>query len=218
MHSSSCWQGSCQQSRRLVASLLRSRMSLLARPLPARRRMHPWYRIVIRSQSTKSLVEVDICRRNCCNHGGHGISTQRILQQLGTLRYADSAKRIKNHAVVNEDPNARMIRELKEAPAVYPGDSTPGEQHLPRRQLLPAVLPLQVLIGVLKEELAQLRSKLGGGVPPGAAGAVAGAVPQEYYPHRSCASSSLSSRIIRAFGSSFTTAWFLIRFAESAYR
>jgi kinesin family member 1 len=31
-----------------------------------------------------------------------------------TLRYADSAKRIKNHAVVNEDPNARMIRELKE--------------------------------------------------------------------------------------------------------
>ncbi|KAJ6186627.1 hypothetical protein N7519_007928 [Penicillium mononematosum] len=46
-------------------------------------------------------------------------------ETLGTLRYADSAKRIKNHAVVNEDPNARMIRELK-------------------------------------EELAQLRSKLGG--------------------------------------------------------
>lgn len=53
-------------------------------------------------------------------------------ETLSTLRYADSAKRIKNHAVVNEDPNARMIRELK-------------------------------------EELAQLRSKLstggGGGVP-----------------------------------------------------
>ena len=48
-------------------------------------------------------------------------------ETLSTLRYADSAKRIKNHAVVNEDPNARMIRELK-------------------------------------EELAQLRSKLGGGV------------------------------------------------------
>lgn len=46
-------------------------------------------------------------------------------ETLSTLRYADSAKRIKNHAVVNEDPNARMIRELK-------------------------------------EELAQLRSKLGG--------------------------------------------------------
>ncbi|KAE9967058.1 hypothetical protein EG328_008433 [Venturia inaequalis] len=35
-------------------------------------------------------------------------------ETLSTLRYADSAKRIKNHAVVNEDPNARMIRELKE--------------------------------------------------------------------------------------------------------
>ncbi|CEF75555.1 hypothetical protein FGSG_10189 [Fusarium graminearum PH-1] len=35
-------------------------------------------------------------------------------ETLSTLRYADSAKRIKNHAVVNEDANARMIRELKE--------------------------------------------------------------------------------------------------------
>ena len=59
-------------------------------------------------------------------------------ETLSTLRYADSAKRIKNHAVVNEDPNARMIRELK-------------------------------------EELAQLRSKLGGG--SGAAG-----VNDEVYP------------------------------------
>ena len=52
-------------------------------------------------------------------------------ETLSTLRYADSAKRIKNHAVVNEDPNARMIRELK-------------------------------------EELAQLRSKLSGGGSGGA--------------------------------------------------
>ncbi|KAL8785450.1 MAG: hypothetical protein Q9213_003380 [Squamulea squamosa] len=51
-------------------------------------------------------------------------------ETLSTLRYADSAKRIKNHAVVNEDPNARMIRELK-------------------------------------EELAQLRSKLSGGTTVG---------------------------------------------------
>lgn len=57
-------------------------------------------------------------------------------ETLSTLRYADSAKRIQNHAVVNEDPNARMIRELK-------------------------------------EELAQLRSKLGGG----AAGGIPGALP-----------------------------------------
>ena len=28
-------------------------------------------------------------------------------------RYADRAKRIVNHAVVNEDPNARIIRELR---------------------------------------------------------------------------------------------------------
>ncbi|ETE64232.1 Kinesin-like protein KIF13B, partial [Ophiophagus hannah] len=33
---------------------------------------------------------------------------------LSTLRYADRAKNIVNHAVVNEDPNARIIRELRE--------------------------------------------------------------------------------------------------------
>ena len=59
-------------------------------------------------------------------------------ETLSTLRYADSAKRIKNHAVVNEDPNARMIRELK-------------------------------------EELAQLRSKLGSG------GTTSGGVAEEQY-------------------------------------
>ncbi|KAI8364639.1 uncharacterized protein BYT42DRAFT_505980 [Radiomyces spectabilis] len=35
-------------------------------------------------------------------------------ETLSTLRYADQAKKIKNKAVVNEDPNAKMIRELKE--------------------------------------------------------------------------------------------------------
>ncbi|KAK3365848.1 hypothetical protein B0T24DRAFT_535685 [Lasiosphaeria ovina] len=54
-------------------------------------------------------------------------------ETLSTLRYADSAKRIKNHAVINEDANARMIRELK-------------------------------------EELALLRSKLGGGAVGGVGG------------------------------------------------
>ena len=58
-------------------------------------------------------------------------------ESLSTLRYADSAKRIKNHAVVNEDPNARMIRELK-------------------------------------EELAQLRSKL-------SSGATSGGIAEEQY-------------------------------------
>lgn len=31
-----------------------------------------------------------------------------------TLRYADRAKKIKNKPVVNEDPQAKLIRELKE--------------------------------------------------------------------------------------------------------
>merc|ERR1719206_318516 len=34
-------------------------------------------------------------------------------ETLSTLRYADRAKKIVNHAVVNEDPNARIIRELR---------------------------------------------------------------------------------------------------------
>lgn len=63
-------------------------------------------------------------------------------ETLSTLRYADSAKRIKNHAVVNEDANARMIRELK-------------------------------------EELALLRSKLGGGGGAAAGGAGGVGVPAD---------------------------------------
>lgn len=47
-------------------------------------------------------------------------------ETLSTLRYADSAKRIKNHAVVNEDPNARMIRELKEELAQLRGKLSGG--------------------------------------------------------------------------------------------
>lgn len=35
-------------------------------------------------------------------------------ETLSTLRYADRAKRIVCHAVVNEDPNGRIIRELRE--------------------------------------------------------------------------------------------------------
>lgn len=35
-------------------------------------------------------------------------------ETLSTLRYVDAAKRIKTHAVVNEDPTAKLIRELKE--------------------------------------------------------------------------------------------------------
>uniref|UniRef100_A0A0R3RTH8 Kinesin motor domain-containing protein n=1 Tax=Elaeophora elaphi TaxID=1147741 RepID=A0A0R3RTH8_9BILA len=35
-------------------------------------------------------------------------------ETLSTLRYADRATKIVNHAVVNEDPNAKVIRELRE--------------------------------------------------------------------------------------------------------
>eukprot|EP00036_Acanthoecidae_sp_10tr_P019566 CAMPEP_0206302004 /NCGR_PEP_ID=MMETSP0106_2-20121207/8501_1 /ASSEMBLY_ACC=CAM_ASM_000206 /TAXON_ID=81532 /ORGANISM="Acanthoeca-like sp., Strain 10tr" /LENGTH=1711 /DNA_ID=CAMNT_0053732761 /DNA_START=15 /DNA_END=5147 /DNA_ORIENTATION=- len=35
-------------------------------------------------------------------------------ETLSTLRYADRAKQIVNHAVINEDPNERIIRELRE--------------------------------------------------------------------------------------------------------
>lgn len=42
------------------------------------------------------------------------ISPSDYEETLSTLRYADQAKQIKTHAVVNEDPNAKLIRELKE--------------------------------------------------------------------------------------------------------
>ena len=35
-------------------------------------------------------------------------------ETLSTLRYADRAKRIMNHAVVNEDANSKIVRELRE--------------------------------------------------------------------------------------------------------
>ncbi|XP_048590057.1 kinesin-like protein KIF13B isoform X2 [Nematostella vectensis] len=41
-------------------------------------------------------------------------SADNYEETLSTLRYADRAKKIVNHAVVNEDPNARIIRELRE--------------------------------------------------------------------------------------------------------
>ncbi|XP_038051604.1 kinesin-like protein KIF13B [Patiria miniata] len=41
-------------------------------------------------------------------------SSDNYEETLSTLRYADRAKRIVNHAVINEDPNARIIRELRE--------------------------------------------------------------------------------------------------------
>jgi kinesin family protein 1 len=42
------------------------------------------------------------------------ISPADYEETLSTLRYADQAKKIQNKAVVNEDANAKLVRELKE--------------------------------------------------------------------------------------------------------
>lgn len=50
------------------------------------------------------------------------ISPADYEETLSTLRYADQAKKIKNKAVVNEDPNAKLVRELKEELEVLRGN------------------------------------------------------------------------------------------------
>lgn len=71
-------------------------------------------------------------------------------ETLSTLRYADSAKRIKNHAVINEDANARMIRELKEELAVLRsklgggGSASPGSTPLPPEEVYADGTPLEM--------------------------------------------------------------------------
>ncbi|KAI5480411.1 hypothetical protein MNV49_000986 [Pseudohyphozyma bogoriensis] len=68
------------------------------------------------------------------------ISPADYEETLSTLRYADQAKKIKNKAVVNEDPNAKLIRELKEELAVLrtrmTGASTEAtyDPHIPPEQ------------------------------------------------------------------------------------
>ncbi|XP_044721283.1 kinesin motor domain-containing protein [Hirsutella rhossiliensis] len=70
-------------------------------------------------------------------------------ETLSTLRYADSAKRIKNHAVINEDANARMIRELKEELALLRsklgggGTAAPGSAALPPDEVYAEGTPLE---------------------------------------------------------------------------
>lgn len=46
-------------------------------------------------------------------------------ETLSTLRYADQAKKIRNKAVVNEDPNAKLVRELKEELEMLRGAFSP---------------------------------------------------------------------------------------------
>ncbi|KAI9722690.1 MAG: hypothetical protein M1812_001621 [Candelaria pacifica] len=90
-------------------------------------------------------------------------------ETLSTLRYADSAKRIKNHAVVNEDPNARMIRELKEelaqlrsklsSKSIDVGASVPNEDYVPttplEEQIVSITQPDGTITEVSKAEIAE---------------------------------------------------------------
>ncbi|CAG8949955.1 hypothetical protein HYFRA_00004287 [Hymenoscyphus fraxineus] len=64
-------------------------------------------------------------------------------ETLSTLRYADSAKRIKNHAVVNEDANARMIRELKEELEALRGKLSGGGGGGPAEEVYAEGTPLE---------------------------------------------------------------------------
>lgn len=84
-------------------------------------------------------------------------------ETLSTLRYADSAKRIKNHAVVNEDPNAKMIRELKEElqqlRSKLSGSLPDEERYAPdtplEKQMVTITTPDGVVKKVSKAEIAE---------------------------------------------------------------
>jgi len=58
----------------------------------------------------------------------------RFQETLSTLRYADRAKQIKNQAVVNEDPNQMLIRQV--LPKLEPRNLRP--QHLSNRTVVVA--------------------------------------------------------------------------------
>lgn len=72
-----------------------------------------------------------------------------IQESLSTLRYADRAKKIKNKAVVNEDPNQKLIRELRE------------EVEKLRAQLSGAVVPADVNMNeLLEKEREEIKQQL----------------------------------------------------------
>lgn len=74
-------------------------------------------------------------------------------ETLSTLRYADSAKRIKNHAVVNEDANARMIRELREELATLRSNLTGGGSGGPSEEQYAEGTPLeQQIVSIIQAD------------------------------------------------------------------
>lgn len=65
------------------------------------------------------------------------ISPADYEETLSTLRYADAAKKIKTHAIVNEDPNAKLIRELKEELQLLRSRVASGNEEAENDPLLP---------------------------------------------------------------------------------
>nr|XP_026689448.1 kinesin-like protein KIF28P isoform X4 [Ciona intestinalis] len=68
-------------------------------------------------------------------------------ETLSTLRYADRAKKIKNKAVVNENPIDKLIRELR-------------EENERLKKAAGGVLPMQSQAGMSPEEIEEMRRKM----------------------------------------------------------
>ncbi|KAF9449570.1 kinesin-like protein [Macrolepiota fuliginosa MF-IS2] len=90
------------------------------------------------------------------------ISPADYEETLSTLRYADQAKKIKNKAVVNEDPNAKLVRELKEELEMLRArvSGSSGEEHFdpkipPEKQIVTYQTKDGTLKKVTKAELQE---------------------------------------------------------------
>nr|XP_054748335.1 kinesin-like protein KIF28 isoform X2 [Lytechinus pictus] len=69
-------------------------------------------------------------------------------ETLGTLRYADRAKKIKNKAVVNENPVEKLIRELRE------------ENERLKKSLGGGVMPMEGSAGMNPEEIEAMKKQM----------------------------------------------------------
>ncbi|XP_072169328.1 kinesin-like protein KIF28P [Diadema setosum] len=69
-------------------------------------------------------------------------------ETLGTLRYADRAKKIKNKAVVNENPVEKLIRELRE------------ENERLKKSLTGGTLPMEGSAGMSPEEIEAMKKQM----------------------------------------------------------
>lgn len=94
-------------------------------------------------------------------------------ETLSTLRYADRAKQIKNKAVINEDPQDKLIRELKEENEKLKSLISSGPKHSPsmnsddlekfeemRAQLEANKLAMEEMEKTWEQRVAEDRAKL----------------------------------------------------------